>query len=50
MGVKERVLTCRMIEKMEQQDDYRRKLGMENESTFRGRAIRNYGKVKTEKS
>jgi len=50
MGIKERVLTCRIIEKMEQQDDYRKKLGIENDSMFRGRAVRNYGKIKLGKS
>lgn len=36
MSVRERVLTCRLLEKMKQQDSYSRQLGLENASTFCG--------------
>lgn len=36
MSVRERVLTCRLLEKMKEQDTYSRQLGLENTSTFCG--------------
>lgn len=36
MSVRERVLTCRLLEKMKDQDTYSRQLGLENTSTFCG--------------
>lgn len=36
MSVKERVLICRLLEKMSEQDAYSRQLGLENTSTFCG--------------
>ncbi len=36
MSVKERVMTCRLLEKMKQQDSFSRQLGLENTSTFCG--------------
>ena len=36
MSVKERVLICRLLEKMKDQDTYSRQLGLENTSTFCG--------------
>jgi len=36
MSVKERVLTCRLLEKMRVQDSYGGRLGLENVSTFCG--------------
>ncbi len=39
MSVQQRILTCRLIEKMEKQEAYSRKLGLENTSTFYGMHI-----------
>lgn len=36
MGVKERVMTCRLLEKMKEQAGYSRQLGLKNTSTFYG--------------
>ena len=36
MGVKERVMTCRLLEKMTEQAGYSRQLGLKNTSTFCG--------------
>ena len=36
MSVKERVMICRLLEKMKEQDNYSRQLGLENASTFCG--------------
>ncbi|MBO4988215.1 MAG: hypothetical protein J6C63_05170 [Lachnospiraceae bacterium] len=36
MSVKERVLICRLLEKMSEQEAYSRQLGLENASTFCG--------------
>lgn len=39
MGVTQRVLMCRLIEKMKSQKSYSKKLGIENASTFRGKKL-----------
>lgn len=39
MSVKERILLCRMIEKMEKKETYSRKLGLENKSAYRGKPV-----------
>lgn len=39
MSVKERVMTCRLLEKMKERDSYGRQLGLENASTFCGVSI-----------
>lgn len=39
MGVKQRILTCRLIEKMKEQDSYSRQLGLKDTSTFYGMHI-----------
>ena len=39
MSVEQRILTCRLIEKMKEQDSYSRQLGLENTSTFYGMHI-----------
>ena len=36
MSVKERVMICRLLEKMKEQDNYSRQLGLTNASTFCG--------------
>jgi len=36
MGIEERILTCRLLEKMKEQKNYSSKLGLENVSTFHG--------------
>lgn len=36
MGIEQRVLTCRLLEKMNDQKRYSNKLGLENVSTFHG--------------
>lgn len=36
MSVKERVMICRLLEKMKEQDNYSRQLGLVNTSTFCG--------------
>ena len=36
MGIEQRVLTCRLLEKMNGQKRYSSKLGLENVSTFHG--------------
>ena len=40
MTVKERVWLCRLIEKMNEQADFSRRLGITNTSTFHGRVPR----------
>jgi len=39
MSAKERILLCKMIEKMEKKETYSRKLGLENKSTYRGKPV-----------
>ena len=39
MGVKQRILTCRLIEKMKEQGSYSKQLGLEDTSTFYGMHI-----------
>ena len=39
MSVEQRILTCRLIEKMKEQDRYSRQLGLEDASTFYGMHI-----------
>ena len=36
MSVEQRILTCRLIEKMKEQDSYSKQLGLEDVSTFYG--------------
>ena len=36
MGIEQRILTCRLLEKMNNQKDYSGRLGLENVSTFHG--------------
>ena len=36
MSVRERILTCRLLEKMKGQEQYGRQLGLTNTSTFGG--------------
>lgn len=40
MSVKQRVLLCRLVEKIEKQSTYSEKLGLENTSRFRGIQIK----------
>ena len=39
MSVKERVMICRLLEKMKEQDSYGRQVGISNTSTFGGISI-----------
>ena len=39
MSVKERVRMCRLIDQMECHEEYSKKLGLENQSTFCGERI-----------
>lgn len=39
MGVKERVFSCRVIERMEHCPETCKRLGVENASVFRGRVV-----------
>jgi hypothetical protein len=39
MGVKERILICRVVERMEMQAGYGKRLGLENKSTYRGMPV-----------
>lgn len=41
MGIEQRILTCRLLEKMNDQKRYSSKLGLENVSTFHGIQISN---------
>ena len=36
MGIEQRILTCRLLEKMNEQKGYSSRLGLENVSTFHG--------------
>ena len=36
MGIEQRILTCRLLEKMNDQKGYSSRLGLENVSTFHG--------------
>lgn len=49
MGIKQRVLTCRLLEKMNGQKNYSVKLGLENVSTFHGIQINSDSKVSVRK-
>lgn len=44
MGIEQRILTCRLLEKMNDQKRYSSKLGLENVSTFHGIQINNDSK------
>ncbi len=44
MGIEQRILTCRLLEKMNGQKKYSNKLGLENVSTFHGIQINSDGK------
>lgn len=44
MSVQERVIMCQLIEKMEQQRDYSKKMKLENHSSFHGHPIVNQQK------
>lgn len=39
MNTEERIRRCRIIEKMEEKDEYARRLGMENCSIYKGNRI-----------
>lgn len=39
MDIEERILTCRLIEQMNENAEYTKKLGLENESTYRGSSV-----------
>ena len=39
MGVQERMKMCQIIEKMETQKEYSKRLGLENRSSFRGSPV-----------
>ncbi|MDD6202567.1 MAG: hypothetical protein PUB13_06460 [Lachnospiraceae bacterium] len=44
MNVKQRIMTCRLLEKMNEQRTYFDRLGLRNESTFHGIPINDYDK------
>ena len=39
MNVSRRIRTCRVIEKMARQEEFSRKVGLINDSTFRGKKV-----------
>ena len=39
MSIEQRVLTCRVLEKMKEQKGYSKKLGLENASTIHGQKM-----------
>ena len=39
MNVARRIRTCRVIEKMARQENFSRKVGLTNDSTFRGKKV-----------
>lgn len=39
MSIEQRIRVCRLLEKMEGQEAYSKKIGMENTSIFHGRRI-----------
>lgn len=39
MSVEERMLVCRVVEKMEVQKRFSKRLGLENKSTYRGKTV-----------
>ena len=39
MNIEERLLACRVIEKIELQKAYGKRLGLKNESTYRGEPV-----------
>ena len=39
MNVARRIRTCRVIEKMARQENFSRKVGLTNDSTFRGEKV-----------
>lgn len=41
MGIEQRILTCRLLEKMNEQKNYSSRLGLANVSTFHGIQINN---------
>ncbi len=42
MDVKERVLTCRLIEQMNNNQEYTSRLGLHDASTYHGESVMNY--------
>ena len=44
MSIEQRVLTCRVLEKMKEQKGYSKKLGLENASTIHGKEMNCYVK------
>ena len=47
MSVRERIMLCRMIEKIERNGEDSRRLGLENKSTYRGRPVSRSGSIRT---
>ena len=47
MNVARRIRTCRVIEKMARQENFSRKVGLINESTFQGKKVSHSEKPKT---
>ena len=39
MSVRERILICRVVEQITQQEGYSKKLGLQNKSTYRGEPV-----------
>ena len=39
MSIEQRVRTCRLLEKMKSQEDYSKRLGLENRSTMNGKQM-----------
>ncbi len=39
MSVRERIMICRVVERIEKQKSYSRKLGLENKSTYHGEPV-----------
>lgn len=49
MGIEQRILTCRLLEKMTKHETYSKKIGLQNSTTFHGRNINHDAKSSEEK-
>lgn len=45
MSVQERMIICRLLERMNEQEAYGEKIGLENVSRFHGKQIVNYSEA-----
>lgn len=49
MSVEQRIMLCRLLEKMDDQWEYGKKIGLENVSRFHGKKLEHRNRIKEEK-